>query len=124
KFGCGRGNYVTHTIPTVLVSEFNYDLPEELIAQEPLPDRAASRMLRLSRETGALAHRAFRDFPDLLQPGDLVVFNNTRVFPARLYGRRSGAKAQPLSMQNPASRDFLRARVEVLLTRQLSADPN
>ena len=66
----------------------------------------------------------FRDFPDLLRADDLVVFNNTRVFPARLYGRRSGAKAQPLSPGNPASRDFLRGRIEVLLTRQLSREPN
>jgi S-adenosylmethionine:tRNA ribosyltransferase-isomerase len=53
-----------------------------------------------------------------------VVFNNTRVFPARLYGRRSGARAQPLSPRNPASRDFLCGRVEVLLTKQLSEEPN
>ena len=52
------------------------------------------------------------------------MFNNTRVFPARLYGRRSGAKAQPLSANNPAARDFLRGRIEVLLTRQVSSEPN
>ena len=74
--------------------------------------------------TGAFSDRHFRDFPDLLYPGDLVVFNNTRVFPARLYGRRGGLKSQPLSPQNPASRDFLRGRVEVLLTRQLGQSPN
>lgn len=108
----------------VLVSDFHYDLPEELIAQEPLPDRAASRMLHLQRTTGRLQDRSFRDFPQLLRADDLVVFNNTRVFPARLYGRRSGAKAQPLSPRNPASRNFLQGRVEVLLTRQLSTDPN
>jgi len=108
----------------VLVSEFHYDLPDELIAQQPLPDRAGSRLLHLSVATGALADRHFRDFPDLLRPGDLLVFNNTRVFPARLYGRRAGLKSQPLSPQNPASRDFLRGRVEVLLTRQLQRDPN
>ena len=108
----------------MLVSEFHYDLPDELIAQQPLPDRAGSRLLHLSVATGALADRHFRDFPDLLRPGDLLVFNNTRVFPARLYGRRAGLKSQPLSPQNPASRDFLRGRVEVLLTRQLQRDPN
>ena len=108
----------------MLVSEFDYDLPEELIAQEPLADRAASRMLRLLRGTGRIEDRRFRDFPELLRDGDLVVFNNTKVFPARLYGRRSGARAQPLSRQNPASRDFLKGRVEVLLTKQLSEDPN
>jgi S-adenosylmethionine:tRNA ribosyltransferase-isomerase len=108
----------------VLVSDFHYDLPEELIAQQPLPDRADSRLLHLSAATGALADIQFRHFPDLLRPRDLLVFNNTRVFPARLYGRRAGLRSQPLSPQNPAARDFLRGRVEVLLTRQLQRDPN
>jgi S-adenosylmethionine:tRNA ribosyltransferase-isomerase len=108
----------------VLVSDFYYDLPQGLIAQQPLPDRSASRLLHLSAATGTLSDRQFRDFPDLLHPDDLVVFNNTRVFPARLYGRRGGLKSQPLSPQNPASRDFLRGRVEVLLTRQLGRNPN
>jgi S-adenosylmethionine:tRNA ribosyltransferase-isomerase len=108
----------------VLVSEFNYHLPEILIAQEPLTERAASRMLHLDRKTGRVADCHFRGLPDLLRGGDLVVFNNTRVFPARLYGRRSGARAQPLSAQNPASRDFLHGRIEVLLTKQLSEEPN
>jgi S-adenosylmethionine:tRNA ribosyltransferase-isomerase len=108
----------------VLVSEFDYHLPDELIAQEPLADRAASRMLRLDRVSGTIQDLSFRSFPELLRPGDLVVFNNTRVFPARLYGRRSGTKAQPLSPANPASRDFLQGRVEVLLTKQISQQPN
>jgi S-adenosylmethionine:tRNA ribosyltransferase-isomerase len=108
----------------VLVSDFHYDLAEGLIAQQPLPDRSASRLLHLSAATGAFSDRHFRDFPDLLYPNDLVVFNNTRVFPARLYGRRGGLKSQPLSPQNPASRDFLRGRIEVLLTRQLRQNPN
>jgi S-adenosylmethionine:tRNA ribosyltransferase-isomerase len=108
----------------VLISEFDYHLPQELIAQEPLPDRAGSRMLHLDRKTGLLDDRRFRDFPEVLRPDDLVVFNNTRVFPARLYGRRSGAKAQPLSAQNPASREFLKGQIEVLLTRQVSQEPN
>jgi S-adenosylmethionine:tRNA ribosyltransferase-isomerase len=108
----------------VLVSDFHYDLPEAQIAQEPLLDRAASRMLHMRRQTGAFEGRVFRDFPELLRPDDLVVLNNTRVFPARLCGRRSGAKAQLLSPRNPASRDFLHGRVEVLLTRQLKEDPN
>jgi len=109
---------------TVLVSDFNYHLREELIAQEPLADRAASRLLRLDHKTGALEDRSFRDFPELLRPDDLVVFNNTRVFPARLYGRRGGVRSQPVSDRNPAARNFLQGRIEVLLTRQLSQDPN
>jgi len=108
----------------VLLSDFNYHLPEELIAQEPLGDRAASRMLHLNRATGQFEDRTFRDFPDLLRADDLVVLNNTRVFPARLYGRRIGVKAQPVSPKNPAARDFLRGRIEVLLTRQVSDEPN
>lgn len=108
----------------MLVSDFDYELPEELIAQQPLPNRAASRLLHLSKATGAFEDRRFRDFPSLLRPGDLVVFNNTKVFPARLYARRQGVKSQALSPRNPASRDLLRGRVEVLLTRQLQQDPN
>jgi S-adenosylmethionine:tRNA ribosyltransferase-isomerase len=108
----------------VLVSDFNYLLPQELIAQEPLADRAASRMLCLERGSGTLRDAWFREFPDLLRLDDLVVLNNTQVFPARLHGRRSGAKAQPLSPHNPAARDFLRGRIEVLLTRQVSEEPN
>lgn len=108
----------------MLVSEFDYRLPERLIAQEPLPQRPASRMLRLSRERGEFEDRCFRDFQELLRPGDLVVLNNTRVFPARLYGRRSGERAQPISAQNPAYQDFLKGRIEALLTRQVSFEPN
>lgn len=108
----------------MLVAEFDYYLPEELIAQEPLADRAASRMLRLTRRDGRVEDGSFQELPELLQEGDLVVFNNTKVFPARLYGHRSGIRTQPLSVQNPASRDFLKGRVEVLLTKQLSQDPN
>ena len=59
----------------MLVSEFDFELPPELIAQEPLADRAASRMLTLDRATGAFADRRFRDLPALLQPGDLLVFD-------------------------------------------------
>ena len=108
----------------VLVAEFDYQLPDELIAQEPLADRAASRMLRLDRGSGEIQDLSFRNFPELLGAGDLVVFNDTKVFPARLYGRRSGARSHQLSARNPASRDFLQGRVEVLLTKQTSQQPN
>jgi S-adenosylmethionine:tRNA ribosyltransferase-isomerase len=104
----------------MLVSEFDYHLPEELIAQQPMADRAASRMLHLVRGTGKLDDCRFRDFPNLLRPDDLVVFNNTRVFPARLYGRRSGARSQAVSSRNRAAKEFLRGRVEVLLTNPTS----
>jgi S-adenosylmethionine:tRNA ribosyltransferase-isomerase len=108
----------------VLVSDFHYDLPEELIAQQPLVDRAASRLLHLDRATGHWRDREFRDFPELLRPDDLVVFNNTRVFPARLYGHRAGLNSQQVSSNNPAARNFLRGRIEVLLTKQSREDPN
>ena len=117
----------------MLVSEFQYDLPPERIAQEPLADRAGSRLLHLTRldqnrlpgswQGQSWQDRRFREFPDLLRPDDLLVLNNTRVFPARLYGHRSGQRAQPLSPHNPAARDFLRGQVEVLLTRQVADDP-
>ena len=108
----------------MLVSEFNYHLPPELIAQEPPAERGASRLLHVPREPGRLEDRRFQDFPSLLRSDDLLVFNNTRVFPARLYGRRSGERAQSVSAQNPAAREFLKGRVEVLLTKQVSEEPN
>jgi S-adenosylmethionine:tRNA ribosyltransferase-isomerase len=103
----------------VLVSDFDFNLPEELIAQEALADRSGSRLLHLSRSSGNFEDRKFTDFPSLLRPSDLLVLNSSRVFPARLYGRRAGLRAQPVSPRNPAARDFLHGRVEVLLTRQV-----
>ena len=108
----------------MLVSDFNYQLPPELIAQEPLAERAGSRLLNLHRAAGKMEDRSFRDFPDLLRPDDLVIFNDSKVFPARLFGRRGGAQAQPISRRNPASREFLKGQLEVLLTRQFSKEPN
>jgi S-adenosylmethionine:tRNA ribosyltransferase-isomerase len=108
----------------MLVSDFHFDLPPERIAQEPLADRSDSRLLQLNRSAGNWLDRRFREFPELLRPNDLLVLNNTRVFPARLYGKRSGQGAQPLSRRNPAARDFLSGHIEVLLTRQLAEDPN
>jgi S-adenosylmethionine:tRNA ribosyltransferase-isomerase len=77
--------------------DFSYHLPEELIAQRPLADRAASRLLCLDGASGTIAHRQFRDLPSLLQPEDLLVFNNTRVLPARLWGRKgTGGRVEVL----------------------------
>ena len=67
-------------------SDFWYDLPEELIAQTPLKQRDASRMLHLDKETGAIEHRHFTDILDYLRPGDCLILNDTRVLPARIYG--------------------------------------
>jgi S-adenosylmethionine:tRNA ribosyltransferase-isomerase len=107
----------------VLVSDFNFHLPEELIAQEPSTHRAASRLLQVERTLGRLHDRRFQELPDLLRPDDLIVLNNTRVFPARLYGRRSG-EYQPRSSRAPAYSELPQRRVEVLLTRQISQQPN
>jgi S-adenosylmethionine:tRNA ribosyltransferase-isomerase len=103
----------------MLVRDFDYELPSELIAQEPLPERSASRMLHLSRESRTFIDRHFSELPRLLRPGDLLVINNTKVFPARLLGRRFGARARRLSPRNPATKEFLHGEVEALLTRQL-----
>jgi len=71
------------------LAEFDYELPEELIAQAPLPDRSASRMLVVDRPRQCWEDRQFRDLPGFLGPGDCLVLNDSRVFPARLYGRRA-----------------------------------
>jgi len=89
-----------------LLSDFDYQLPEELIAQQPLADRAGARMLVVDRQTGAWQDRLFRDFPSFVQPGDCLVLNNSRVFPSRLFGHRKDETG----------------RVEVFLTKQISAD--
>ncbi|MHB0879131.1 MAG: tRNA preQ1(34) S-adenosylmethionine ribosyltransferase-isomerase QueA [Anaerolineae bacterium] len=70
-------------------SDFDYDLPPELIAQQPIEPRDASRMMVVQRQTGALAHRCFRDLPDYLCPGDVLVLNRTRVLPARIWARKA-----------------------------------
>src|SRR5438477_662741 len=69
-------------------SDFDYELPPDRIAQEPLPDRAASRLLVLERATGAIRHRLFRDIGDLMAAEDVLVLNTSRVIPARLHGKR------------------------------------
>lgn len=74
-------------------SDFYFDLPEELIAQDPLEDRSASRLLALNKETGEVSHHVFRNVIDFLQPGDCLVLNNTKVIPARLLGEREGTGA-------------------------------
>ena len=69
-------------------SDFNYELPPELIAQTPIPQRDASRLLVLDKNTGAWQHRHFYDLPEYLRPGDCLILNNSRVLPARLLGHR------------------------------------
>ncbi|MEE4639470.1 MAG: tRNA preQ1(34) S-adenosylmethionine ribosyltransferase-isomerase QueA [Wenzhouxiangella sp.] len=86
------------------VSDFQFDLPERLIAQHPLPDRSASRLLTLDRQSGQTADRRFAELPELLQPEDLLVFNNTRVIPARLWATKDTG-----------------GRVEILIERLIDA---
>ncbi|WP_336824359.1 tRNA preQ1(34) S-adenosylmethionine ribosyltransferase-isomerase QueA [Sporosarcina sp. USHLN248] len=75
------------------VNDFDFDLPERLIAQTPLKDRTASRLLVMDKTTGAIEHRHFRDIVDELQPGDMLVLNDTKVLPARLIGEKQDTKA-------------------------------
>lgn len=87
-------------------SDFYFDLPQELIAQDPLEDRSASRLLVLERDTGAVSHHIFREIPEYLKPGDCLVLNNTKVIPARLLGVKEDTGAH----------------VEVLLLKRREAD--
>jgi S-adenosylmethionine:tRNA ribosyltransferase-isomerase len=104
------------------LEEFDYPLPSELIAQRPLEQRDASRLMVLDRAAGTFSDHTFRDLPRLLRAGDLLVFNNTKVFPARLLGHRRGVSAQPIGKHNPARREHLTGEVELMLTRQVSED--
>jgi S-adenosylmethionine:tRNA ribosyltransferase-isomerase len=88
------------------LSEFYYDLPEELIAQEPPAERDGARMLVVDRAKGSWEDRAFRDFPEYVGEGDCLVLNDSRVLPSRLFGYKAGKEA----------------KLQVLLTKQLSAD--
>jgi S-adenosylmethionine:tRNA ribosyltransferase-isomerase len=102
------------------LDELDYDLPREQIAQRPLEHRDSSRMLLLDHKRSAWEDRLFAELPNLLQGDELLVLNNTRVIPARLFGRRVGIHSQPASRST--RREHLRATVEVFLTRQLTAD--
>jgi len=101
-------------ISVVLVSDFDYDLPGELIAQQPPEERSGARMLALNRETGEYADRMFRDFPEMLREGDLLVLNDSRVIPARLYARREQAHGSPDRERGKQPT----GRVQVFLTEQ------
>ena len=87
-------------------SDFYFDLPQELIAQDPLEDRSASRLLVLDKESGEISHHIFKEIVDYLNPGDCLVLNNTKVIPARLSGEREGTGAH----------------IEVLLLKRKEAD--
>jgi len=82
-------------------ADFHYELPEELIAQQPLAERSASRLLTLDGVTGELSDRAFRDLPQFVSPGDLLVFNDTRVIPARLFALKDSGGKVELLLERP-----------------------
>ncbi len=98
------------------VTDFHFDLPEGLIAQSPPPVRGTSRMLILDRATGEYRDNFFRNLPDLLHPDDLLILNDSRVIPARLYATRARSQHTQPSSPNPSG------RIEVLLTQQLAAN--
>jgi S-adenosylmethionine:tRNA ribosyltransferase-isomerase len=104
------------------LSAFDYHLPDDLIAQQPLSDRAASRMLVVHRAEARWEDRAFRDLPQYLRPGDCLVLNDSRVFPARLFGHRAGVQSLPIGKNNPKRQEYLSGSVEVFLVRPLTAD--
>ena len=98
-------------------ADFHYELPQELIAQQPLAERSASRLLELDGSTGALSDRQFRELPQFMSPGDLLVFNDTRVIPARLFVlKESGGKVE-LLLERPleAQRALVHARASKAL---------
>src|ERR1700675_2270182 len=101
------------------VDDFNYDLPPDLIAQRPLDRRDASRMLVVDRTTGRLENTHFSALPDFVTGNELVVFNNARVIPARLFGKRTGVHSQKPSRKTVGG--HLSGSVEVFLTRKLEA---
>jgi S-adenosylmethionine:tRNA ribosyltransferase-isomerase len=104
------------------LSQFNYHLPESLIAQSPLRDRAGSRMLVVYRDQRRWEDRMFREFPLFLRSGDCLVLNDSRVLPSRLIGRRTGVHSLAVGKNNPKRRQNLSGEVEVLLVEPASED--
>ncbi len=102
------------------LEELDYLLPAERIAQRPLERRDASRLLALDRNSGTYQDRLFSELPHLLHGNELIILNNTRVLPARLFGHRAGVHSQPAS--RATRKEHLSGTVEVLLTQQLEPD--
>ncbi len=103
------------------LNDFSFDLPGERIAQRPLDERDASRLMLLDRENSHWEDRMFRELPEMLHGDELMVVNNARVIPARLFGYRMGVGSRPPGRNNPARSEYLTGKVEVLLTRDLGA---
>ena len=104
------------------LSELNFDFRRSASRKRPLAKRDASRMLLLDRASGAWEDRQFREFPDLLCGDELIVINNARVLPARLFGKRAGIHAAAAGRAQPTRQEHLQAPIEVLLVRQLESD--
>ena len=104
------------------LTDFSFYLPEDQIAQQPLAARDASRLLLLSRTAGDWQDRTFTELPELLRGDELLVVNNARVIPARLFGRRRGDKSEPAGKQALASGEYLNSVIEVMLTRNIEGD--
>jgi S-adenosylmethionine:tRNA ribosyltransferase-isomerase len=119
--GCGEVAGQPETV-ILKTSDFDYELPKERIAQHPAAKRDASRLMVLDRATGAIAHKTFRDLPEFLREGDLLVVNDTLVIPARLFGRlhrpAPGAEAAALQATSAASQAAPDREVELLLLRE------
>src|SRR6266404_429751 len=106
--------------PHMRLDELDYHLPREQIAQRPLDRREASRLLFLNRASGVFEDRSFTDFPGLLRGDELLVLNNTREIPARLFGRRAGVHSQPPSRATKS--EHLTGKVEIFLTHELDCE--
>ena len=104
------------------LADFSYELPQERIAQRPLAERDASRLLLLVRSSGKWEDGRFGELAQLVRGDELIVINNTRVLPARLFGRRRGVRAEPISPSSRLRRQYLTAPIEVLLARRVGPD--
>jgi len=104
----------------VQISEFDYSLPADRIAQKPADDRSGSRMLLLDRTSGRTEDAYFKELPSRLKGNELMVVNNVRVIPARLFGHRAGIVAEPPGKHGP--KGHFSSRIEVLLTRRIDSD--
>ena len=103
----------------MLVADFDYELPEHLIAQEPSSKRDDSRLLVVNRQSGEFVDSVFTELPSYLSPGDLIVLNNTRVFPARLVGRRIRVTPRGATVLGGRVEVFLVSRIEPLVWEAL-----
>jgi S-adenosylmethionine:tRNA ribosyltransferase-isomerase len=106
----------------VRLEDFDYVLPPESIAQQPPQDRAAARMLLLERSSGRIEDGFFQQLPSRLNGNELLVVNNARVIPARLFAHRLGVGAEPPGKHNPARPEYMASRIEVLLARRIDSE--